>query len=154
MNGKFAGLTMFLLRIAMGWVFLYSGITKLQNPEWSAKGYLLSAKTFSSFYAMLANNPQYLEWVNFLNVWGQIIIGAMLILGLGVFLAALAGFVMMILYYFPVLEFPMIGANSYLVDEHIIYALAFLVFIGFSAGGYWGLDGYIWKSILPNKKRF
>lgn len=154
MNGKFAGFVIFLMRIALGWFFLYSGIIKLLNTEWSAKGYLLSAKTFSPIYAALANNQQYLEWIDFLNVWGQIIIGAMLILGLGIFLASLAGFILMIMYYFPVLDFPYIGANSYIVDEHIIYALVFLVFIGFSAGQYWGIDGFIWKSVLPNKKRF
>lgn len=143
----------FLLRIAMGWIFLYSGITKLLNPEWSAKSYLMSAKTFSSFYAMLAGS-QYLERVDFINVWGQTWIGAMLILGLGVFLASIAGFIMVIMYYFPVLEFPYIGSHYYIVDEHIIYALVFLVFIWLSAGQYWGIDGFIWKSVMPNKKRF
>ena len=152
MNGKAAGFSLFLLRIAIGWLFLYSGITKILNPEWSSAGYLVAAKTFPSFYKMLAGS-EYLDWVNFINMWGQAIIGGMLILGIGVFLASLGGLVMMLLYYFPVLEFPRIGLHSYIVDEHIIYALVFLVFIFFSAGQYLGVDGFIWKSILPSKKR-
>ena len=153
MNGKGAGFSLVLLRIAVGWLFLYSGAVKLLNSEWSAAGYLVSAKTFQSFYKILAG-PEYLDWINFLNMWGQTIMGVMLILGIGVFIASLGGFIMMILYYFPVLEFPYIGAHSYIVDEHIIYALVFLVFIFYSAGQYWGIDGIIWRSVLPNKKRF
>jgi len=41
---------------------------------------------------------------------------------------------MMVLYYLPILDFPYPNANSFIVDEHIIYAAA-LMFIGSVAGG-------------------
>ncbi|KKU81320.1 MAG: hypothetical protein UY07_C0021G0025 [Parcubacteria group bacterium GW2011_GWA1_47_8] len=57
-----------------------------------------------------------------------------------------------ILYYFPVLEFPYIPEHSYLVDEHIIYALAFLSLAALRAGSVWGMGGSI--SNLPMCARF
>jgi thiosulfate dehydrogenase [quinone] large subunit len=29
-----------LLRIALGWLFLYKGVIKLADPDWSAEAYL------------------------------------------------------------------------------------------------------------------
>ena len=40
-----------LLRLTIGWHFLYEGVIKLHNPYWSAKGYLLSAEgVFKPFF--------------------------------------------------------------------------------------------------------
>lgn len=41
---------LFILRLAMGWVMFYTGITKVLNPNWSAAGYLQGAKTFAGFF--------------------------------------------------------------------------------------------------------
>jgi thiosulfate dehydrogenase (quinone) large subunit len=128
-----------LLRIAMGWLFLYAGLSKVLNPNWSAQGYLKSAKTFPELYQWLAL-PSNIEWVNFLNQWGLTIVGAALILGLFVRWAALAAIAFMVLYYLPILSFPRVGANSYLVDEHIIFILVLAALYIFNAGKYWGLD--------------
>ena len=115
MVSKVAGFSMFLLRVAMGVLFLYAGFTKVLDLNWSAKGYLLGAKTFSSFYLAIAG-PQYLSWVNFLNMWGLTAIGVMLIVGIGVMLASFGGFILMMLYYFPVFQYPYFGEHYYIVD--------------------------------------
>ena len=44
-----------LLRILVGWHFLYEGIITAYNPEWSAKGYLLTAETFAGFYCQTSS---------------------------------------------------------------------------------------------------
>lgn len=118
-----------LLRISLGWLFFYAGITKVLNPEWSAAGYLQSAKTFSGFYAWIAS-PGILPITNFINEWGLTLLGALLILGLGVRWISIFGAVIMVLYYFPILEFPYPSAHAYIVDEHIVYAAALLVLSG------------------------
>lgn len=64
---------------------------------------------------------------NFMNEWGLLLIGLGLLSGVLARPAAYAGALMMILYYFPVLDFPYIGEHSLLVDEHIIYAFALLL---------------------------
>lgn len=126
----------------MGWLMLYAGVAKVLNPEWSAEPYLGSAKTFSGFYSWLAS-PGIVEWISFINEWGLTLLGISLILGIFVRLSSALGAVLMVLYYFPVLEFPKVGANSYIVDDHVIYALVLLFFAVIAAGRYWGLDSVI-----------
>ena len=138
--------TLFVLRLAMGWLFFYAGITKVLNPNWSAAGYLHGAKTFSNLYHWLAS-PSVLPFTNFFNEWGLTLIGIALILGIFVRLGSILGAVMMILYYFPILMFPKIGTNAYLVDDHIIYGAALLVLGAFHAGRFMGLEN--WCANLP-----
>ena len=139
-----------ILRVALGWLFFYAGYTKIINPEWSAAGYLQTAKTFTSFYVWLTT-PGILPIVNFINEWGLTLLGVSLILGIGVRLSSVLGAAMMILYYLPILEFPKVG-HGLLVDEHIIYAAALLLFSSVGAGRYYGLEN--WCSKLPICRKF
>jgi thiosulfate dehydrogenase [quinone] large subunit len=136
---QFQKISLFFLRVATGWMMLYAGITKIINPAWSAEGYLKGAKTFTGFYQWLAG-PGILPAVNFVNEWGLTLLGVSLILGIGVRLSSVLGAVLMLLYYFPVLDFPYPNPHSYLVDEHIIYTLVLLLLASFRAGRVWGLE--------------
>ncbi len=140
-----------LLRLSMGWLFFYAGITKILNPNWSAAGYLKGAKTFTGFYQWLAS-PEILPFTNFFNEWGLTLIGAALILGVFVRLSSVLGAAIMVLYYFPILVFPKVGTNSYLVDDHIIYALVLLLLAAIRAGQYFGLEK--WCAGLPLCSRY
>ena len=144
-------LSLFLLRITLGWFMLYAGVTKLVDPAWSAAGYLQGAKTFAGFYNLLLG-PGIQPVVNFLNEWGLTLLGVSLLLGVAVRLSALLGAVLMLLYYFPILVFPMVGPHAYIVDEHIIYAAALLVLAFFRAGRAYGLER--WCVSLPICSRF
>lgn len=148
---KFQNLSLFLLRISMGWLMFYAGITKVLNPEWTAKGYLESAKTFSGFYQTLAA-PNILPVINFINEWGLVLIGVSLVLGLFARLSSFFGIVLMFLYYFPILDFPYPSTHAFLVDQHIIYAASLFVLASFRAGRVWGLD--IWCASLPICSKF
>ncbi|MEX2008192.1 MAG: DoxX family membrane protein [Candidatus Spechtbacterales bacterium] len=137
------------LRVTAGWLLFYAGITKVFAVEWfgasapwSAAGYLNNAKTFPEFYSWLAGSDM-LPVINFLNQWGLTLLGIMLMLGLATRLSALLAAGIMVLYYFPVLEYPYIGDHSYLVDDHVIYALAFFVLGAFRAGRVWGMDALL-----------
>lgn len=132
--------SLFLLRIGIGIIFLYAGISKLLADNWSAAGYLNNAQTFSGLYHWFASSGN-IGWINFVNVWGQILIGAGLVFGFLTRWAAWGGILMMVLYYFPVLNFPYVGDHSYLVDEHIIYILVLVTLISLHAGRYIGIDG-------------
>ncbi len=142
-------ISLFFLRISIGWLMFYAGITKVLNPEWSAEGYLRGAKTFAGFYTWLADSSL-LPLINFINEWGLALLGISLILGVFVRLSSIFGIVLMLLYYFPVLEFPYIpGAHAYIVDDHIIYAAILFYFATSSTrpGRVWGLEN--WCSNLP-----
>jgi len=144
-------ITLFALRIAIGWLMFYAGITKILNPEWSAGGYLGGAKTFAGFYGWLASSAM-LPLVNFINEWGLTLLGLSLILGLFVRLFSVFGGVLMLLYYLPILDFPYPNAHSFIVDEHIVYALLLFFFAAARAGRVWGLEN--WCGRLPLCSRF
>lgn len=148
---KFQKLSLFLLRVTTGWMMFYAGVTKVLDPTWSAAGYLQGAKTFTGFYRWLAS-PQILPITNFVNEWSLTLLGISLILGIFVRLSSPLGAVLMLLYYLPILDFPYPNPHSYLVDEHIIYIFALLLFASLRAGHTWGLEN--WCSNLPICSKF
>ncbi len=130
---------LFFIRIALGWLFFYAGIAKLLKPGWSAAFYLKDAHTLPGFYHALMN-PSILPIINNVVTWGFVLLGISLIVGSFVRLSSYLGAVLMLLLYFPVLQFPYPNANSFIVDEHIVYA-AVLIFLGtIRAGRYYGFD--------------
>jgi thiosulfate dehydrogenase [quinone] large subunit len=143
--------SLLLLRVALGFLFLYAGISKIVNPEWTSAGYLGGAQTWASFYDWLAM-AQNIVWVDFINKWGLFLMGAALIIGLATRTVAIFAALLMALYYIPTLNFPYAGLHAYIVDEHIIYIIAFITLIAFNAGSYWGIDGMIERSkMIPEK---
>lgn len=144
-------LSIFILRVSMGWMFLYAGITKILNPEWSAGGYLKGAKTFAGFYQWLLD-PNILPAVNFINEWGLTLLGISLMLGVFVRLSSILGALLMLMYYLPILDFPYPNPNSFIVDQHIIYIFVLLFFASIRAGRIWGLER--WCSHLPVCSKF
>src|SRR3989344_4807996 len=116
-----------VLRLAMGWLFLYAGLVKVFDSSWSAAGYLNNAQTFPGLFAWFASEGN-IGWINFVNEWGLTLIGVALILGVWVRWVSVAGIALMMLYFFPVLNFPKVGDHSFIVDDHIIYALVLAVF--------------------------
>lgn len=141
---KFQKLSILILRLTLGLLMFYSGITKIMDPSWSAAGYLKDAKFFSQFYNFLLS-PSVLPVINFINEWGLTLLGASLIIGIFVRLSSFLGIVLMVLYYLPTLNFPYVGAHSYLVDEHIIYSASLLLLMVFNAGRIFGADGLIFR---------
>src|SRR3989344_6825691 len=147
---KFENISLFVLRVSMGWLMLYAGITKVLDPAWTAAGYIKGAQNFTWFFSRLPD-PAVLPAVNFLNEWGLTLLGVSLILGVGVRLSSILGAVLMLMYY-AALPFPYPNPHSYLVDEHIIYALVLAYFAVVRAGRVFGLES--WCSDLPICARF
>lgn len=135
-----------ILRVSMGWLMLYAGVTKIINPNWTAAGYLKGAKTFPGFFQSLLD-PSIIPIIDFVNEWGLTLLGISLILGIGVRLSGFLGGILMLFYYFPVLEFPYIKPHSYIIDDHIIYALVLFFLGAIRAGRYYGLEN--WCANLP-----
>ncbi len=134
---------LFLLRIALGWMFFWSGITKVLDPAWSAAGYLQGAKTLTGFYQWLAT-PALLPFTNFFNEWGLTLLGLALILGVFLRLGAILGAGLMFLYYLPILQFPYPDPHSFLIDQHIIYIAALFVLASCRASRAWGVARLAW----------
>ena len=105
-----------ILRIVIGWHFLYEGTTKVINPNWSSIGFLMDSKgPFAYFFTHLAGYPDLVKIVDFMNVWGLTAIGLGLITGLLTQVATLAGMVLMAFYYLS--HPPLIGAEYAIPSE-------------------------------------
>ena len=86
-----------ILRIAIGWHFLYEGLTKLFDPSWTAAGFLQSATgPLSGIFQAMGNSEVMLSIVNVVNTWALILIGLGLLLGLFTRIAQLAGIILLI----------------------------------------------------------
>ena len=71
-----------LLRVLIGWHFLYEGIAKLSAPAFSAAGFLTQSRgPFAPLFHALAGNATALGWSNLMTEWGLVAIGLGLIVG-------------------------------------------------------------------------
>ncbi len=98
--------TLVLLRLLIGWHFLYEGIIKLYNPEWTSFGYLASAQgPFESFFQWMSS-----ESMIGVSDWGNkialIFVGLTLLLGIFERIGALVGVGLLALYYLAHPAFP------------------------------------------------
>lgn len=143
---------MVVLRLAIGWHFLYEGVSKILNPNWTSAGFLLDSKgILQGFFHSLAMNKNILEVVDFLNVWGLTAIGFGLVAGLFIPVATLAGMIILGFYYLS--HPPLIGADyaipsegSYLiVNKNLIEFFALWTLYLFPCGNRIGLDRFIFS---------
>lgn len=146
MDAKKIMITATTLRMLFGWFMTFAGLEKVLDPTWTAKGFLLGAKTFPAFYAWFAE-PMNTWWVDPLNAWGITLIGIALLLGVAVRPAAWAGAVLMILYYFPQNIFPAVP-HGYIVEEHLIYATALILIAVFPQAQQFGLGNMLRRTFL------
>jgi uncharacterized membrane protein YphA (DoxX/SURF4 family) len=144
-----------VLRIAIGWQFLYEGLAKLLMPDWTSAPYLLLSRgVFQNFFHWLGSSPNLVHGVDFLNTWGLILIGAALILGCMTRLASGFGVALLALYYLA--QTPLIRTDyrvpvegHYLVvNKNLVELLVLAVFLALPAGKLWGLDRLLqdWRS--------
>ncbi len=150
---RFTGLklwVLFLLRIAVGWHFLYEGFSKLLNPYWTSAGFLVESKgPLAGIFQSIAASPSTLKVVDFLNTWGLIAIGLGLIVGFLSRWAAGAGMLLIVLYYicnppFPGLTYSAPQEGAYLfVNKNVVEFFALWILILFPTSRTLGLDGLV-----------
>lgn len=138
--------SLILLRILIGWHFLYEGVLKMYNPAWTAKGYLLSASFFKPFFAWLAGDTM-ISIVDTLNIVGLVAVGAALIVGLKIRWAAVGGIALLALYYlahppFPGLEQGPAEGSYWIVNKNLIEIGALVVLYQFPAYAAFGLERF------------
>lgn len=139
-----------VLRLVIGWHFLYEGLHKLSDPNWSSFGYLLDSQGFlKEFFYWMARNPDILGVVDFINIWGLIAIGLGMFLGLLTRPAIIAGIIMLSFYYlshppFPGLDYMIKqGGSSLLVNNILIELFALAVLCVFPTQFEFGIDKFI-----------
>jgi thiosulfate dehydrogenase [quinone] large subunit len=149
-NTRAAQIAITVLRVVIGWHFLYEGIAKLTAPSWSAAGYLRQARgPFAGFFQGLAGNPDMLANADLITMWGLALVGLLLMLGLFTRLASLGGIGFLLMFYLANPPFvgyfysiPMEG--SYLVvNKNLVELCALAVIFVTRSGHFAGLDRII-----------
>jgi thiosulfate dehydrogenase (quinone) large subunit len=143
-----------LLRVLIGWHFLYEGLVKVFNPYWTSAGFLMESKwILSGLFSAIVANPAALKIVDTMNAWGLIFIGFGLILGCLTRIAGYAGIALLALYYaaappFIGMSYSIPFEGSYLiVNKNLIELCALIVLMLFPTGTIIGLD----KMVLMRK---
>jgi len=138
------------LRWLVGWHLVYEGVAKLVNPYWTSADYLSRAHwLFQGWFHSLAASPGALAVVDFLNIWGLILIGLGLLLGAFTRTATSFGIVLLALYY--VVDPPFAAATSagpsegsyLIVNKTLVELAALVVLLVFPTGHEVGVDRWL-----------
>jgi thiosulfate dehydrogenase (quinone) large subunit len=148
-----------MMRVLVGWHFLYEGVSKLSSPSWSAVGYMRVARgPFAGFFHWIANQPNLLDNANLITMYGLTIVGVLLILGLFTRAAAIGGMAFILLFY--LCNPPFVGyfytiptEGSYLiVNKNLVEVAALSVILLTRSGLFAGLDRIV-HLLLARKPR-
>jgi thiosulfate dehydrogenase [quinone] large subunit len=151
--------TIVILRVLIGWHFLYEGVAKLSKPGWSAAGFLTQSRgPLSGLFRWMASDPSVLAIVNPLNMWGLTLIGLGLIVGCFTRSAAVSGILLILLFY--MCNPPFVGyfysipseGNYLIVNKNLVELGALLVVLVTGSGRAAGIDRII-HGLLPNRFR-
>jgi uncharacterized membrane protein YphA (DoxX/SURF4 family) len=146
-TGKAVPYLFTLIRMAIGWHFLYEGISKLMITGWSSAPYLAGSKwIFASVFHAMAGSAGITAVVDFLNIWGMILVGLGLMLGIFTRWAAIGGALMLFFYFvaYPPIPGYMIGVpaeGSYMwVNRNLIELFVLVAFVFVPAEYSFGID--------------
>lgn len=154
--GRSAGPALALLRLALGFIFLWAFLDKTFGLGYStppdrawinggapSQGFLKSDAVrgpLKDFFAGIASPVS--DWLFMLAMLG---LGVAVMLGIGLRVSAVVGTFVMVLMYLAEWPFtPNTGSTNPIVDYHIIYALALIVIAATYAGDWWGA-GRPWR---------
>lgn len=150
-----------LLRLMVGWIFLWPfldklfglGINTAKENAWingasPTLGFLTHATKgpFASFFNNLAGQG----WVDWLFMIGIFLVGCALIIGIGLRIASVSGILLLMFMWLAVLP----PAHNPFIDDHIIYSVLLFSFPFVKAGDYFGLGNKWRDTILVKRFRF
>lgn len=136
-----------LLRISLGWVFLYQGIVAFRTAGFTVLPFIKNAGTFSYFYNWVGQASN-IGTISLVVKILFILVGALLVLNAWAKIVSLVGIALMLFFYFPLLHFPYVGETYYIINEHIIFALILAYFFvtkpndGLSLGNMFSFSRY------------
>lgn len=153
-----------VLRVAIGFTFLWAFLDKTFGLGYATgaerawinggsptRGFLSSVEIgpFESFFHSIAGA----WWADLLFMLGLLGVGLAVLLGVGLWVSAVAGSAMMALMWLAELPLATLtnagepsGSTNPLVDYHVIYALVLVAVAATAAGRTWGL-GRAWRRL-------
>lgn len=149
-----------VVRIAIGWHFLYEGIAKIIAGNWSSAPYLAGSRwIFAPVFNAMADSAAVTSVVDFINIWGMILVGLGLIAGLFTRYASIGGAVMLLFYFvaYPPVPGYTVGVpveGSYLwINKTLIEFFVLAAFSFMTSGYHFGMDRLInrWREEKARK---
>ncbi|WP_028549926.1 TQO small subunit DoxD [Paenibacillus sp. UNC451MF] len=148
-ENKISSVLWLVFRLYLGWSWLTAGIEKLSGDKpFDAQGFLAGAvkkavgdhPVVQPWWAAFLNKVAlpHVELFNFLVMWGEILVGIALLLGLFTTFAALMGAVM---------NFAFLFSGSTSTNVQMVLLTVFVLAAGANAGRY-GLDRYVLPYLL------
>jgi len=143
-----------LLRVLIGWHFLYEGIVKIYNPDWTAMGYLATAQgPLKSVFNALTQD-HFISWIDGINMAALIVVGLCFILGVFEKKAAIIAIGLLTMYYLAHPPFPgtlqvNVEGNYWFVNKNLIELVACLVIFYLPTGHRFGIQ----RLFIKNKKQ-
>jgi thiosulfate dehydrogenase [quinone] large subunit len=127
-------------RLVMGFFLIWSGFDKLIT-DFSAGGFLANASKgpLKDIFVDMGTSQTALDVIDPLVIWGQILIGFSLILGLFTRVGAFFGALQMLMFYLAVLW----PEHNPFIDDHFIYIGIFALLGALGAGRIVGIDSYL-----------
>ena len=136
-----------ILRVAIGWHFLYEGLVKIMNPAWTARPFLEGSRwIFGDLFRWLISGNTGMWIVDTVNAYGLTFIGLALILGLFTRVALWSGITLLLMYY---LAYPPFGGFSYgapsegsylIVNKNLVELFAMILLAFSRSDRFFGFD--------------
>ena len=121
-----------LLRVFIGWHFLYEGVIKIYNPDWTSFGYLATAQgPLKPLFIWISQEPM-IHWADSLNWMALMFVGISLLLGVFEKMGALVAVFLLALYYLAHPSFPWlpqlnVEGSYWFINKNLIELAACLV---------------------------
>jgi len=150
-NEKYLKNSMVLLRLFIGWHFLYEGVIKLYNPDWTSFGYLASAQgPFRPFFLWLTNDSL-IGIADLGNIAALTFVGLSLVLGIFEKWGALVGACLLALYYLAHPSFPWVTqlnveGSYWFINKNLIELIACVVIYQIPTSAFFGVQRILGKN--------
>ena len=149
-----------VLRLFIGWHFMYEGLVKILNPNWNSLPYLLDSKgPAASFFVKMTQNADLMTFINYANEYALLLIGLGITLGFLYRLSSIGGMILLAMYTlshpsFIGAEYLMPFEGSYLwIDKNLVELAALALLCVFPTSRIYGFDR-IAARVYPSLVKF
>ena len=137
-----------LVRFSVGWHIFYQGLGKLQVARWTSESYLRGATgPLGWLFQRMAEQSTLLKLADQGTMWGLLVLGLLLMVGLFTRTASLLAMGLLMLFYLAQPPLPAHGfavrtpdGTELYVNKILIEVMALLVTLAFDTGRISGLD--------------
>ncbi len=140
-----------ILRMAIGWHFLYEAFLKLLNTSWTSQGYLLNAEGPLAFLFKWLGSESLIGLTDVFTISLLLVSGLALTFGFREKAGAYAGMLMLAMFYLAHPPLPWLSGagpaegNYFIVNKNLIELFALGVIAAFPTSHYFGLNHLLSK---------